>query len=80
MPPTQTHESPYPSTADRHVSWGEMTYHIDLLRDEVRNGLQGVITEIHRGRSIVRWTVGVAVTLSGILSGVIVAIVTASGN
>jgi hypothetical protein len=57
-----------------------MTYHIDLLRDEVRNGLQGVITEIHRGRSIVRWTVGVAVTLSGILSGVIVAIVTASGN
>lgn len=55
-----------------------MVYHIDLLRDDVRNGLDSVVAEIHRGRSVVRWTVGLAVTFSGVLSGVIVAILSAN--
>lgn len=63
-------ENPYPSTADRPVSFSEMVYHIGLVRDEVHavkdcvEAVRDLVEEERREQSLaLRWRWGIAATL-----------------
>lgn len=84
---TRPHEPPYgpvratqySSANDRHVSWSEMIYHIDLLRDDIKDVLEEFRVQHaewradrNRAAATARWLIGLVATTALTVSALVI--------
>ena len=74
----QPHASPYP-VSERHVTFTEMTYHLGLVRQDIRD-LKNVLTqeradeasEVEGRRRSWRWAAGIAIAAATSVADLII--------